>query len=94
VLLVHLLLGNPAELPGTDDEAALLQDAVWAHAARWHGLEHIRVQSTRQGLGIALFIRANTGPAAQKAADDLITNVLGAMPGFSYSVISSPTADW
>ncbi|GAA2157452.1 hypothetical protein GCM10009760_59660 [Kitasatospora kazusensis] len=91
MLLVHLALAGPPGAPGTRDEAAALQDALWAHAAPHHALEHVRVQCAPHGLGVALFIRTSSDTAARRQASDLLAHVLGTVPGACrYSVIAGP----
>lgn len=91
MLLVHLALAGSPRVPGTREEAAALEDALWAHAAPYHAVEHVRVQCAPHGLGAALFIRASSDTAARQQASDLLTHVLGTMPAARrYSVISGP----
>ncbi|WP_371677306.1 hypothetical protein [Streptomyces sp. NBC_01276] len=71
--------------PGTESGASLLQDALWAHAAPHHALEHARVRPAPHGLHVALFVRAENTAAATAKAHDLLTLALatGAARGYT-----------
>ncbi|GAA5008697.1 hypothetical protein [Kitasatospora paranensis] len=93
MVLVHLLLASAGRTPGTPAEAAVLEDALWAHAAPRHALEHVRVRSFPHGLGVALFVRGLSATAAERSAADLVTLVVRTTPDAAgYSVVSGPAA--
>ncbi|QES48887.1 hypothetical protein DEJ50_14730 [Streptomyces venezuelae] len=85
MLLVHLPLTRITGGPGTESEACLLQDTLWAHAGPQHALEHVRVRAARQGIDVVLFIRALTNADARSKASALLAQVLrsGAADGYS-----------
>ncbi|MFE3764776.1 hypothetical protein ACFXPI_23805 [Streptomyces sp. NPDC059104] len=85
MLLVRTPLHSDTGAPGTESGASLLQDALWAHAAPHHALEHVRVRPVPHGLHVALFVRAQDTATATAKAHDLLTRVLatGAARGYT-----------
>ncbi|WP_412077140.1 hypothetical protein ACLF6K_19880 [Streptomyces xanthophaeus] len=89
MLLVHLPLASDTGLAGTENEAALLQDAVWAHAGPQHALEHIRVRPVEHGMNVALFVRADDLAAARTKARSLLAAALGSGAARGYCLAPS-----
>ncbi|MEU9109870.1 hypothetical protein AB0D54_37210 [Streptomyces xanthophaeus] len=84
MLLVHLPLAGDTGLAATESEAALLQDAIWAHAGPEHALEHLRVRPLGHGMNVALFLRAKDMTAARDQAFGLLGQVLGSGAAHGY----------
>ncbi|MCB5170183.1 hypothetical protein LG634_35970 [Streptomyces bambusae] len=85
MLLVHLPLTTEGLTPGTDREAGLLQDVLWAHARPPHALEHVRIRPIAHGLNVAMFVRADCDTTARAQARSLLNDALaaGALRGYS-----------
>jgi hypothetical protein len=57
MLLVHVRLASPEHTRPTAADAALVHDALWAHAPAAAGLEHIRARAGPDGIDLVFFIR-------------------------------------
>ncbi|MFG2294052.1 hypothetical protein [Streptomyces sp. NPDC048603] len=86
MVLVHLPLTHTTGAPGAESEASLLQDTLWAHAGPQHGLEHVRVRATRQGIDVVLFVRAASDADARTKASALLSQALRSSAADGYSV--------
>ncbi|WP_441249848.1 hypothetical protein [Kitasatospora sp. McL0602] len=87
MLLVHLALATTDAAAVAENEAGRVQDAIWAHAAPAHALEHVRVRAVPPGASVALFIRADSDAAAMEKARGLLANVLAASGGHAYQAV-------
>ncbi|MEU3916024.1 hypothetical protein [Streptomyces sp. NPDC029721] len=90
MLMVHLTLTQTPTAAGTESEAALLQDSIWANAGPQHALEHARVRPARYGIDVVLFLRADGEPDACAKADSLLTQVLRAPALGGYRLALAP----
>ncbi|MFI5618826.1 hypothetical protein [Streptomyces sp. NPDC051567] len=88
--LVHASLKAASGGSGTESDAHLLQDLLWAHAFPGHGLEHLRVRAAAHGADLVLFIRAETEAIAAARAHSLLSNALTPLGALGYRVVSLP----
>ncbi|MFE0704812.1 hypothetical protein [Streptomyces sp. NPDC058872] len=86
MLLVHLPLTSESLTPGTDAEASLLHDILWAHARPPHALEHVRIRPIAHGMNVAMFLRANNDATARAKARSLLAHALAAGTVRGYSL--------
>ncbi|MFD3699019.1 hypothetical protein ACFWUZ_23250 [Streptomyces sp. NPDC058646] len=89
MFLVHLPLTSENGLPGTESEAALLEDAVWAHAGPQHALEHVRIRPVERGMNVALFVRALDHTSARAKAHSLLSAALSSGTARGYCLAPS-----
>ncbi|MGW0367084.1 hypothetical protein [Streptomyces sp. NPDC002990] len=72
--VVRASLAGTPRCPAHNSALALVSDLIWAHAAPSHGLEHLRVKASDEGIDIYLFLRAPSEVAALDQAHAILTS--------------------
>lgn len=77
--------------PGTANEAHILDELLWAHASADHHLEHLRARPAPYGLGLVVFVRADTEARALDRAHALLEAVRRPLHALGYTVGTAPS---
>lgn len=77
--------------PGTAKEAHVLDELLWAHATTAHHLEHVRARPAPYGLGLMLFLCADTEARALTRAHALLEAVRRPLHTLGYTVDTAPS---
>jgi hypothetical protein len=72
VHLVRLTLNQVESTGPKEADAHTVHDALWAHAEKRHGLEHVRARAGPHGIDLVLFIRAVGRSEAAAHASELL----------------------
>ncbi|MEV6264235.1 hypothetical protein AB0M42_26300 [Streptomyces sp. NPDC051784] len=74
MFVIHLCLTGTTSPPSPAD-AHSVQDLLWAHADPRHRLEHVVARCVPDGIGLVLYISANTAERATEQAANLLAGV-------------------